>query len=457
MGRQPLGLAVPLGFLRRAGLPAAGIDLSVESLAPESIDAAELVGIAVPMHTALRIGVGAARQIRQQKPAARIVFLGLYAGLNAAWLLEEGHADFIIAGEVEEPLVELARAVLARPARLPSIPGVATPARPLAPLVRLRESAVPHRAGLPPLSRYAHLHLDAGTRRPAGAVEASRGCKHLCRHCPLTPFYKGRFFIVPQEIILADIEKLVEQGAEHVTFADPDFLNGPAHALAAIQAAHRRFPALSFDVTAKIEHLLDHADLLPVLAGCRCLFVVSAVESLNDTVLEILEKGHTRADVYRALEIVRGAGMTMRPSFMPFTPWAGLDDYLDLLEFIDEEDLVDAVDPIQLAIRLLVPPGSALEQSEAMRPHLRGLSREDFAWIWEHPDPRMDRLQERIMAIVTESAGRREDPALTYRRIAGVAMAIAGEEAGAAGRQFFARLPPPHRRRPPRLTEPWFC
>jgi radical SAM superfamily enzyme YgiQ (UPF0313 family) len=443
--------------MRRAGLPAAGLDLSVEKLAPESIDAAELVGIGVPMHTALRIGVRAARQIRQRKPAARIVFFGLYAGLNSAWLLEEGHADFVIAGEVEEPLVELARALLARPSRLPFIPGVATPDRPVAPLVKLTSHAVPHRGTLPPLSRYAHLHLGPDTRRLAGAVEASRGCKRLCRHCPLTPFYKGKFSVVPQEIVLADVENLVEQGAEHVTFSDPDFLNGPAHALATIQAAHRRFPALTFDVTAKISHLLDHAHRLPDLAGSRCLFVVSAVETLSDTVLEILEKGHTRTDVYRALEMVRATGMTMRPSLMPFTPWAGLDDYLDLLEFVEDEDLVDAVDPIQLAIRLLVPPGSALETAEAMKPYLRGLSREDFAWTWEHPDPRMDRLQERVMEIVTEATGRREDPAVTFRQIARAATEAAGDDARAARRPLFARLPSPQRRRSPRLTEPWFC
>jgi hypothetical protein len=313
---------------------------------------------------------------------------------------------------------------------------------------------------LPALSRYAHLRdgpEGPDTRRLAGAVEASRGCKRLCRHCPLTPFYQGKVFIVPQAIVLADMEKLVEQGAGHVTFSDPDFLNGPAQALATLQAAHRRFPALTFDVTAKISHLLDHADLLPDLAGSACLFVISAVETLNDTVLEILEKGHTRADVYRALGLVRGAGMTLRPTLMPFTPWAGLDDYLDLLAFIEDEDLVDAVDPIQLAIRLLVPPGSALETAEAMKPYLRGLSRKDFAWTWEHPDPRMDRLQADVSEIVTEATGRREDPALTFRRIARAATEAAGDDAPAAGRRLFARSPSPHRRRPPRLTEPGSC
>jgi hypothetical protein len=449
---------VPLGFLREAGLPAAGLDLWVETLAPERIDAAELVGIGVPMHAVLPMAVRTAGEVRRRNPAARIVLFGLYAGLNSAWLLEEGHADFVIAGEVEEPLVELARVLLARPSRLPSIPGVATPDRPAAPLVRPARHVVPHRATLPALSHYAYLchgPVGAETRRLAGAVEASRGCKRLCRHCPLTPFYQGKFFIVPQEIVLSDIENLVERGAGHVTFSDPDFLNGPAHALSTIQAAHHRFPDLTFDVTAKISHLLEHADLLPDLAGSRCLFVASAVETLSDTVLEILEKGHTRADIHRALEIVRTTGMAMRPSLMPFTPWAGLDDYLDLLEFIEREELVDAVDPVQLTVRLVVPPGSLLENARAMKPHLRGLSREEFAWTWEHPDPRMDRLQVDVSEIVAEAESRREDPALTCRRIARVALEATGGDSRAAGRRLFEQLPPHDRSRPPRLVEPW--
>ncbi len=36
----------------------------------------------------------------------------------------------------------------------------------------------------------------------------------------------------------------VDAGAEHITFGDPDFFNGPAHALAIVEAVHREFPRL---------------------------------------------------------------------------------------------------------------------------------------------------------------------------------------------------------------------
>jgi len=41
----------------------------------------------------------------------------------------------------------------------------------------------------------------------------------------------------------------VAAGATHITFGDPDFLNGPGHALKVVRAAHAEFPRLTFDFT----------------------------------------------------------------------------------------------------------------------------------------------------------------------------------------------------------------
>ena len=145
--------------------------------------------------------------------------------------------------------------------------------------------------------KYAHLLMPAGGYRVAGYTEASRGCKHLCRHCPIVPVYSGVFRIVPREIVLEDIRRQVEAGAEHIAFGDPDFFNGPAHALSIVEALHREFPRVSYDVIIKIEHLLrSPAENLEKLRDTGCLFVTSAVESLDDAVLTRLDKGHTRAD-----------------------------------------------------------------------------------------------------------------------------------------------------------------
>ena len=258
--------------------------------------------------------------------------------------------------------------------------------------------------------------------------------------------------MVPREVVLADVRQLVAAGATHITFGDPDFLNGPGHAFAVARAVHAEFPGVTFDVTAKIEHLLRHRRRLAELASLDCLFIVSAAESLSDVVLGHLDKGHTRADIVDALAAVRVTGMTLRPTWVPFTPWTTLDDYRELLDFIEREALVDAVDPVQYGIRLLVPPGSLLLQSEAMRPHLGDLVEDAFYYRWTHPNPEMERLHDAVTVAVAMATEHPEDPEMTFDRV----RRLADEAAGAPPRpRLPGRSSPGHR--PPRLTEPWFC
>jgi radical SAM superfamily enzyme YgiQ (UPF0313 family) len=443
LGHQPLAVAWPAAFLERSGYAPAVLDLSVEPFDPERVRRARLVAVSVPMHTALRLGVGAAARVREVNPDCHVCFYGLYAGLNAAWLLAHG-ADSVLAGEVEPALVALA-GQLERGDRTPN---AETPASPV--LAKL-DFPVPSRTALPSLKKYAHVERDGG-RALVGYVESSRGCKHRCRHCPIPPVYGGRFFVVDEDVVLADVRQLVEAGATHVTFGDPDFLNGPRHALRVARAAHAAFPDLTFDFTAKVEHLLRQRGDLPELAALGCIFVVSAVESLSDDVLRHLDKGHTRADVAAALAAVRQAGIPLRPTWVPFTPWTTLDDYREILDFVEREGLVDHVDPVQYSIRLLVPPGSLLLEGPALSPYLGALVEDRFHHRWTHPDPRVDRLQASVEALVAEAAERQEDAAVTFARI----RALADEAAGAAPRPP-APPPDPARRRPPRLTEPWFC
>ncbi len=440
LGHQPLGAAWPCAFFERAGYAPDTLDLAVEPLAVDKVRRARLVAIAVPMHTALRLGVRAAARVRALNPTCRVVFHGLYALLNADYLRQQG-ADAVLGGESEEALVRLAERLAAG-------------AEPVAPAPSLERLAypLPSRASLPGLARYVSLARD-GRRTPAGYVEASRGCLHGCLHCPIPPVYGGRFFAVPRDVVLADVRQLVAAGAGHVTFGDPDFLNGPGHAVRLTQALHAEFPELSYDFTAKIEHIIRHRALFPEFGATGCLFVVSAVESLSDVVLAQLEKGHTRADVSVALAVLRGAGIALRPSFVPFTPWATLADYVDLLDFVAAAALIDHVDPVQLSIRLLVPPGSRLLARQGMRPFLGALDPAAFSYRWTHPDPRMDELQVAVAALVEAGAAAGVDAAVTFQRVRGLASRRAGRPL--PGGPF--RAPPPERPVPARLTEPWFC
>ena len=295
---------------------------------------------------------------------------------------------------------------------------------------------------------------------PAGYVEATRGCLHTCAHCPITPVYGGRFFAIPRPLVLEDIRTQVRAGVGHITFGDPDFLNGPRHSLEIVRAMHAEFPDVTFDATIKVEHILERREVFPELASLGCAFVVSAVESLSEGVLRHLKKGHSRADVAEALDILDDAGIPMRPTFVAFTPWTTASDYLDVLDFIAEHGLVEHVDPIQYAIRLLVPPSSALLDDHDGRGWLGPLDEEALSYTWQHPDPRMDALQREVQALVERAARQREPIAVTFaaiRRLAAERLdarepALVGAGVSdATGALRRSRRPIPH------LSEPWFC
>ncbi|HSB40278.1 MAG TPA: CUAEP/CCAEP-tail radical SAM protein [Methylomirabilota bacterium] len=449
LGHQPLAVAWPAAFLERAGYRPALMDVSVEPLDTQKLARARIVAVSVPMHTALRLGLEVAARARAVNPGAHICFFGLYATLNADFLLAHG-GDTVIGGEAEAPLLSLVEA-LERGDEGP-LPAVARPGRPAAPHLRRLDFPVPSRAGLPSIKKYAHVERD-GRLELAAYTEASRGCLHRCRHCPVPPVYRGRFFAVPRAVVLADVREQIEAGARHVTFGDPDFLNGPTHALAIARDLHAEWPDVTFDFTAKIEHLLRHRAHLSALARAGCLFVVSAAESLSDTVLAHLEKGHTRADIVAALALTREAGITLRPTWVAFTPWTALEDHRAWLDFLADEGLIDHVDPVQYGLRLLVPPGSLLLESAAMRAHLGPLEQETLSYRWTHPDPRMDRLQAETAHTVAQAVEGKEDAPTIFDRVRALAAAAAGVPAPAPVAAGMAK----GRRRPPRLTEAWFC
>lgn len=447
LGHQPMGLASPLAFLERAGYAASPIDITVEPLNENRLRNSRFLGISVPMHTALRLGIRVAERARAVNPACHICFYGLYASLNADYLLS-GLADSVLGGEYEGALVETVRAVLGSDPQQERNPMNSDRGVHLEKL----EFPAPARRNLRPLERYARLEYQ-GEERLAGYVEASRGCLHQCRHCPIPPLYHGRFFVVPRRVILQDIRRQVRAGAKHITFGDPDFLNGPGHSIRIARALHDEFPEVTFDFTAKIEHLLARSERLPELARLGCLFVVSAVESLSPRVLAILDKGHTREDVEEALARTRDAGMAFRPAWVPFTPWTTMADYLEILDWVASRGLIHHVDPVQYTIRLLLPPGSSLLGRPELSDCLGPLAPDRLTYEWIHPDPRMDALQRDVEQLVKQAA---EEGRAAEETFLGV-HALARSAAGGPVRDGGFIPPAAAGLHPPRLTESWFC
>ncbi len=431
LGHRPAGLTRPLRALEAAGFAPDVIDIAVEPLDVEKVARARFIGISVPMHTALRLGVHLLHRIRETNPDVSICMYGLYATLNAEYLLSQG-VDFCLGSEASTQLVELVESFVKE-----ELPEAYRDGLPI--------------GKLPSLEVYAQFE-DKDEVRTVGYTETTHGCKHLCTHCPIPPVYKGKFFAVNKETVLDEIQEQVIEGATHITFGDPDFLNGPMHGLRILRAMHEMYPNLTFDFTAKVEHILKHRKHFPEFAQLGCRFVISAVESLSDTVLTILEKHHTRVDVETALDIVHGAGIALRPTWVPFTPWTTLDDYLEILQFVDTHRLIYHVDPVQYAVRLLIPPGSyLLNRSETQALSLT-LDEAAFSYAWVHPDVRMDELHKTVNTLVENDARSGVDTLETFYRIWTLAADMHGSRHTPLGfRSKEAHQPAP------RITEAWFC
>jgi len=456
LGRQPFGLASPAAWLRRAGHTVTCVDVTRTKPTQDAVREADLVAFYLPMHTATRMALPLMDRVRAINPSVHLCAYGLYAPLNAEVLREHG-AQAILGPEFEEDLATLATSLdRDRPASPTLRSGVPEPAtsprehgRPegRANAIGRVRFITPDRAGLPPLTKYASLQIGS-ERRTVGYTEATRGCKHRCRHCPIVPVYDGRFRAVSADVVLADIRAQVAAGAQHITFGDPDFFNGPTHALAIVDRLAREFPGVTYDVTIKVEHLKQQAAALPRLVETGCAFVTSAVESFDDEVLEKLEKGHTHADFVEVVERCQSIGLALSPTFVAFTPWTTVDGYAGMLREIDRLGLVQAVSPIQYAIRLLIPQASRMLELEEIRRRIVRFDPASLTHVWRHEDARVDALQQELERLVgTRLNAVREE---IFARVWDLAHAAAGT--------------PPPQRTPlvsraaiPYLNEPWYC
>ncbi len=300
LGRQPFGLASPAAWLRRAGHRGRGPWTCRDRRFDPALArrARRLVAVYLPMHTATRLALPVHRSrcgpLNPDGGALRLRAVRAAERRPAARARRHPRAR---ARSSRPTCWRSRRRRLRSPRAAPSLERHRLRAPASHDVPRLAFDSAGSR-GLPALDRYASLQMPDGTRRVVGATDATRGCKHRCRHCPIVPVYDGQFRVVPVDVVLADVRAQVEQGAAaHHALAIPTSSTARRTRAASSRRFTREWPALTYDVTIKVEHLLAHRDLLPRAArhrlpvrdergrvGRRCACWRSC------------EKGHTRAD-----------------------------------------------------------------------------------------------------------------------------------------------------------------
>ncbi len=458
LGRQPQSVAEVQNLVESLGHRVSVLDLSLpddmdrqlhqasnDLLWPEGSYAdltkafadTDLFLLSTPMLTAATMAKRLVKAISKANPAAKIAAFGLYSDIVLTDSIP--HIDAAMTGEYL-PLIEEWLA-----AGLPSNHR-ATSNRPS----RHSTNTVIERTSLPPISAYPGIVVD-GVHKLVGHVESTRGCRHSCLHCPVPTAYHGRIQINPVDTILTDIRGLLDQGATHITFGDPDFLNAPIHASKIIEGLDALSSEdISFDATIKVEHILKYPSLIEKMAASGCSMITSAVESLNDEVLSRLDKGHTAEQAYEATEIVQKLGITLHPSFLPFTPWTTNRDLADIVDYCYHFGLEEVVEPVQFGIRLLLPPGSLLLSSENRDFEILDYDPTTMGYRWQHSDRRIDELAIKVASLAEEATYAKQSNLETLHAIRHIAY------------QFIDKVPPAITRgttiqSSTKLAEPWFC
>ena len=441
LGRQPFALAEPAAVFRNAKYEVECLDLSQQKLTAEVLASANVVFIYLSMLTATRIAVEAMPRIKQMAPRARIAVFGWYAPVNEEFLRGLG-VDAVFGGESETDMLTYAESLSAadeHPARHQAVVN----------LKRI-DFMVPDRHSLPALEKYSQLIFPDGNRRVMGFTETTRGCKHLCRHCPVVPVYNGRFYAIPADIVLEDIRQQVAQGAQHISFGDPDFLNGPLHAQRIVEAMHEEFPALTYDAVIKIEHLIKYPDFLPFLRDSGCILVTTAVESVDDTILEYLDKGHTAAEFEQVVSLMKQHEIALAPTFIPFTPWTTISNYIDLLNKIAELKLIMSVNPVQLSLRLLIPSGSRILELPKQETCITDFNPASLGYTWVHRETEVDVLQENIRSWTEQAESEGLSRLEIFNGIRRIALSTAGSGEKDVTEEQCGEPVPVH-------SESWYC
>ena len=394
------------------------VDYSIEEK-NLTLDNYDVLGIYASMHTA---SVLAEQYLRDRKLPNKLFVFGLYANV-----FSEMFSDFQSIHSFDSDELESLLQVQLNPNYS-------------------YKHTVPDRTILPSITDYSHI-VDGSNNLIAGSVETTYGCKHECTHCPVPIEFKGMFKTFGTEKIITDVTNQVEEGAKHISFNDPDFFNGPKHALKILQLLNEKHPSITYDSTIKVEHILKYPDYFQELKNLNMLFVISAFETTNDHVLNILQKNHSFNDLNKAVELSLENKIDIRPTWMPFSPWTEQNDLISIIKLIENYKLRETVDPIQLTIKLLVPKNSLILKRPEMKEYLLDYDPSSFSYAWKYKFPNIDNIQNELFTYVLQHESENE-----YTQYLGLVDILESHtnETLLNSEKYSQRIVP-------KLSETWFC
>lgn len=366
------------------------LDTYVDGINEKMFDSPDLVAISIPLFDSLLPGIEIAKKVRAINSKAHVTFFGQYATLNSSRLVEK-YGDSCVVGEWEEPLVKLAHFLAGDSGmELSGIRRRTTDK--IHPNFARDKFVIPNRDLLPPLYKYPQVQINklCESEQIVGTTEIARGCHHKCLYCSVFAAYGGKVLLIPEDLVIADVTNMVNNGATHITFIDADFFNSKQHGIKILRKLNNLFPNISYDFTTRVDHILENEHTLMEMSSLNVKFITSALEFPTQEVLDAVAKQTSLEDIERAIKILRKINIKLNPTFIMFNPWINLEDLVFFKQFVEKNDLDNIIDPIQYETRLHLYKGSPLLNSSSLS-NIE-LEEKEFHLEWKHPDPMVDQL-----------------------------------------------------------------
>ena len=200
-----------------------------------------LVGLTVMIGPQIPQAIALSRAVKAARPEAKVVWGGVFPSLSPEIVLSEGSVDYVVAGEGEQTLLDLADSIAegGTPGDVPNV------------FVRDGEEGARGELGsdwldldgLPPLP-YDLLPLDeyrSQVRKGVAlSLETSRGCPHDCAYCYSAAFCRRRWRARSPDRTEEDMIRLQRTfGGHQVFFMDDNFFVDRDRAMAIAERAAR--------------------------------------------------------------------------------------------------------------------------------------------------------------------------------------------------------------------------
>ncbi len=342
----PLGLAYVAAALEKAGFQVEIID---NYLLEKPIDYVkqmvrklnpQIVGITCSS-VAYRGCIETAKAVKEALPSCKVVVGGPHPSIVPDSLLQHPEIDYVVMGEGERAIVELATNIAKGKDIAAMISGIAYRLEGKimknAPkfISDLDEVPIPARHLLP-MHLYDRMVEYLGAR-PADLMNVVRGCPYNCTYCEISKLWGQtcRSFSPPR--VVEEIEHMVnEYGSKGIYFIGDNFTIQKKHTIELC----RLIKKCKLDITWVCDARVDSVsrELLKEMkeAGCRTIWF--GIESGSPTILKKLDKGITLQQVVRAFKLCREEGIQIACSFMLGIPGETINDMKSTLKFAKKLD-----------------------------------------------------------------------------------------------------------------------